>query len=225
MKYLLPVFLLICLAVCPAWAQNFHRIKADFSIKEMAPDGKTLLTLGTVYYDKSARQLVYQIRFPEAETWVVKDTVFYRFAGQKLTQRKKTFAMTETSIFHMSLHGSLPDYGLKNSSYKVVKVEKENNLVLTTWEPPTSFARSIGKIILSQQDKKLQGLAFFDPKNNLVSRQIFRNYVQEGGLSFPSEIIQITARGTEETTRLTTYTNVKVNDLQEDQLYHYPLPR
>jgi len=44
--------------------QHYFRMKADFSIKEKFGDGKMALTMGTIYYDRNYKKLVYDVKFP-----------------------------------------------------------------------------------------------------------------------------------------------------------------
>lgn len=219
-------FLLFIFLDSPIFAQQFFRIKADVSIKEKGADGKERLTMGQVYYDKTAKKIVYNIKFPEKETWVIVDTVLYRIVDKEIKDVKTIPAIAEFSIFHLSLNGGIADYGLKKSFYTIEKAEKENDMVITTWLAPEKFSKTFGKILLSQKDKKLFGVVFFSPANVLLSKQFFKNYTNVNGLEFPTEIVQITYpvnKAGEENYQLTTYKNIIVDDLKEDNIYNYKL--
>jgi len=207
------------------FAQDFFRIKADFSIKTKLPDGKQYLTMGTVYYDKTVRTTVYQIRFPEKEIWVNKDTNMYKIIDNKIISRQSVPAVIEFSIFHLTLNGNLADYGLKKTSFTIEKTEKDKGMVITTWKPPANFAKRLGKIMVSNQDKKLQGIIFFNPAGTIISKQFFKKYFNSNGLEFPSEIVQINYTNGKEGYELTTYSKILVNDLNEENIYNYRLPK
>ena len=99
--------LLLFLSVT-SFAQQFFRIKSDFSIKQKNADNTVSLTIGIAYYDKLAKKLVYKITFPEKETWVFKDTTFYVFKNDKFVTKKKSILIPEFSIFNLALNNKLP---------------------------------------------------------------------------------------------------------------------
>lgn len=205
------------------FGQQFYRIKADFSIKAKLQDGTSQLTMGTVYYDKTSKKLVYKIKFPEPEIWVTIDTLLYKISNEKIVEKQSVPAMTEFSIFHLSLNGRLPDYGLRNTFYSITKVDKDEDMVITTWEPATGLDKSLGKIMISNKKKRLFGIIFFDSENNTRSKQFFEEYNNYQGLDFPGKIVQISYIGEQENYQITTFKNVIINDVKESDMYNYSL--
>lgn len=200
--------------------QHFFRIKADFSIKEKLADGKDQLIMGTVYYDKNYKKLVYDIRFPEAETWVLRDTFFYSIKPDE-TEVFSFPAFTEFTMFHYALSGNLHDYGIDDKYYQVGNVIRDEGMVITTYHIIQELEDLIGDIIISQKDRKIYGIAFYDAEENLLNRQFFRDYVNVRGLEFPTRIIQIAYVNDQELYKETRFRNVKVNDLQDNHIYNY----
>lgn len=221
---------IINLIVLPQFAlgQQFFRIKADFSIKEKTSDGASRLTIGTVYYDKTYKKIVYQISFPEPETWVLEDTIVYKIKNNKIISKEKSIALNEFSIFHLALNGKLAKYGLENSFYKIAKVEKDQGMIITTWQPNEKMRKYMGKIVMSNIDKKLNGIVFFNPTETekVVSKQFFKDYIVVKGLPFPGRVIQfIYGKENKKATQITTYKNVSINQISEENMYNFQLPK
>ena len=108
------IFLSLCqLLPNRSVGQQFYKLKADFSIKEKFFDGTSRLLMGKVYYDKTVKKIVYNITFPEPETWVIQDTSFYRLKAKKLVSKQKSFLIPNSSIFHFALTGQLADWTKK----------------------------------------------------------------------------------------------------------------
>ncbi|MCH8905060.1 MAG: hypothetical protein IIA45_14230 [Bacteroidetes bacterium] len=204
--------------------QQFYRVKADFSIKEKNADSTSALTMGTVYYDKNVKQIIYEITFPRKETWILSDTTIYRLVEGKL--ESKTFApnMAEFTIFHLTLTGNLYNYGLEKSVYKIIKVEKEEDMVLSTWAPQGQLKEHFGNVIMSHKEKKLFGIVMLSKEEEKVlSRQFFRKYQNINGLEFPGEILQFTYKGDGENIKMTTFKNIIIDDVSENEIYNYSL--
>lgn len=226
------LFFGLLFSIFPSKAQQFYRIKADVSIKEKLPNGTSRLSVGKVYFDKLYGKIVYKFTFPVAETIVVQDTTIYRIStDNKLLQVQKALILPEFTIFHLALTNRLSDFGLKNASYELYKmsnVEKKEGKVITTWVPnDPSLNKYLGKLLMSNQNKRLDALAVYGPDGTLLSRQFFKNYVNVKGVEFPTQVTQLTysiQQNGGNTIQQTTYSSVQVDQANEDDIYRHPVP-
>jgi len=220
MKHL---FLLLLLFVSStSFAQQFYRIKTDFSIKQKNADNTTSLTIGTAYYDKLAKKLIYKISFPEKETWVFKDTLLYVFKNGVFFTKIKSILLPEFSIFHLALNNKLSDYGLKDSQFKIDKVEKEKSMVITTYKPSPKIAKTLGNVLVSTVDTKLNGVIFYTVKGEIASKIFYKEYKSFSGFAFPTKVTQFTY-GKGESLQQTTYKNIVIDQMTEDDVYNYTI--
>ncbi len=221
------IFAIIILlpAITAAQKEAYYRVRADFSIKEKSTDGKSSLTMGEVFFDRMKNKIIYNIRFPEKETWLFQDTLMYRVTKDKIEKSPLVPGFVDFSIFNLSLNNNLKDYGLKKSVYKVKSVVKEDNMVISTWSPLAEYENTLGDIKISVVDNKLYGVVFYNVKKRMIGKQIFSNYITIGSFAFPTEIINFSYKEDgQEIHQLTTYKNIKVNNWDED-LYNYTVPR
>lgn len=179
------------------------------------------LTMGRVYYDSKIRKLVYNISFPEKEVWVVKDSLIKTYKNGALVKQTTTISLVQSTLFHLALNGQLNDYGLSKSAYKITKVEKDADLVITTYSPPANLP-ALGEIVISTKNKSLYGVVFFDKEKKIISKQIIKSYANVSGLKFPTEIIQVYYKNNKEYYQVITFKNIKVNNLQNENFYNYP---
>ena len=208
----------------PVLAQEHYRMSADYTIKGKSPDGTQHLTIGTVYYDKNIKKIVFDVRFPQKETWVQQDTVLYKIKNGHLISKSNSLNISDFTIFSMALNGKLSDYGLKDSQFILSNVEKEGNNVISTWEPPTGYKNFMGKIMIMKNNDNITGVIFFNKDNIIISRQFFRKYKMINGMSFPTEIIIEKIINGEKFYEITTYENIKVDDYQNEDKYDYKIP-
>lgn len=219
-------FLIVFITVLPnsLIGQHYFRMKADFSIKEKFSDGKMALTMGTVYYDRTHKKLVYDVRFPEKEQWVILDTVFYKIKDNKVVLKQFIPMLPSATIFESALANNLDNFGLENSFYKLQNVEKDADLVISTWLPDKRLANIMGKIIISRKDNQLYGIAFYTVENELLKKQLFKGYLRSSGIAFPAEITDIMYKLAGKETKLTTFKNLVVNEMKNDAIYNYAVP-
>jgi hypothetical protein len=204
--------------------QHYFRLKADFSIKEKFHDGKMSLSRGSLYYDKVNDKLVYKLTFPEKELWVFKDTLFYRFVNKEFKSKQMVPFNPAATMFNNLLNNTMHNYGLEKSLYKIEKVEKDGDLVITTWRPDKRVAKAFGKVITSKKDNKLHGVAFYTPQNELIKKQFYKDYVKVAGIDVPTDVTEIHYLTTGKEIKQTTYRNVVINDMKDEEYYNYKLP-
>lgn len=219
------LILFLGFSFCQVNAQKFYRIKGEYSIKAKSADGKSQLTIGKFYYDKNIKKLVYQNTFPQKETWVSSDTLVYRIINDKVESKYKSPPIGQFSIFHLVLTNQINNYGLKNSPFTIQKVEKQNDLVITTWLPPKNLAAIFGKVLISNKNNRLFGMVFIDSKDKILRKQFFDRYQNFRGLEFPMEIVDITYTSDKENYQVTTYKNIEIDDVTEDYLYNFVIPK
>lgn len=224
------ILFLLLFGVLTAHAQQFYRIKADVSIKDKLSNGSYRLTVGKVYYDKTSLKVIYKLTFPQKETIIIKDTTLYKITKDSVLVQS-VLASNEFSIFHLALSGKLADYGLNSGNvakiYKISKVEKDKDgRVITTWSViEKQLMKTLGKIKMANANKKLDAIAFYDPKDKLLSQQFFKEYSNFNGVEFPKQVTQISYNtdGTQNIQQ-TTYKNIIIDQEDENEVYNYPIP-
>lgn len=231
MRFKITLFCLIVLASLISATTNLSvplhsRITCDFSIKEKRADGKTQLTMGKVFYDQKIKQIVYQIKFPEKEIRIVTEKYFYVIINGKLEKKEKNEVLPERSIFHLSLTNTMENYGLKSSAYKYQSTtDEEDGTHVSTWLPAKKNDNLYGKIMVSQKGTFIDGIILYNSKQELTKKCFYKDYIDVNHVFFPKSLIEISyLNNKEEDYQLTTYSNVKVDDEQENEMYGYRLP-
>jgi len=205
-------------------AQDHFRMSAEFTIKSKSPDGTQHLTIGDVFYDKNIKKIVFDVRFPQKETWVQQDTILYKVKNGALLSKSSSINISDFTIFSMALSGKLSDYGLKGSKFVLTNVEKERDNMISTWEPPQAYKKFMGKVMIMKNDDNISGVIFFDKDGYIISRQFFRKYENINGMLFPTEVIVEKNINGEKFYDITTYENVKVDDYKNEDKYDYKIP-
>ena len=192
------------------FSQQYYKLTSDISVKEKISETQFTLSKGKIEYNKYTNRTVLKFTFPIKETWILSKDSLTRIINGKIDSQIQTAPLHKYSVFRLFLKGTLKNYGLKESLYKIVEIEeKGNSLIYTTWKPEKEIEKfNLGKVILAQKDNKLNGIAFYDKSEKLISKQIFKDYVNLKGLYFPSKIIQITYTQNGEEYKITEFKNI-----------------
>ena len=58
----------------------------------------------------------------------------------------------------------------------------------------------------------------------MLGKQFYKKYTIVNNLNFPTEIVQIMYLDGKENHQITTFKNIEVNNLKNENYYNYPLP-
>lgn len=199
--------------------QNYFRISGDFTVKVKKSNGEMNLTRGKVFYDKNYKELIYDISFPQTEKWVIKDTLLIKARKDTIFSKTAIPSINEFTIFHLALNSNLNDFGLKNSVYKITKVEKKQDLVLSYWKIPNQ--ETLDYVIIAKKNNRLESVVMFGSGSKIVSKQFFKNYQKINAFEFPLQIVQLLYDDAgKESYQVTEFQNIRVNDMDNSKLYH-----
>ena len=205
-------------------AQQAYRLKADFMMKVKRADSTFNLSKGKVYYDRNIRKLTFDVAFPEKEIYVSKDTILYTFVCDTLKQQTTSPIIPEHSYFNFILNDKFNSYGLEESSFSVGNIERNKDLVITTWNPPEAMQHVIGKILIGTKNKRLYSVIIQNTNFEIINRQIFKNYVHIKGTDIPSEVLNVTYLDSGgKLYQIISLSNIVLNEDSESKLYNYPV--
>lgn len=211
-----------------ATAQDHYRFKAEFSIKEKLEGEGSQLIMGTVYYDKYVTKVVYDVQFPEPKTYVMKDTSLYILEAGEETEVLTAPPLSEYTFFHLLLQQQLKSFGLNetNSGFELKDVERSDGMVISTYEPLEQMQEVFGNVLVSLKRQQLYGVVIMDPDKTVMNKQIFREYIDKGGLQVPTEVIYFNYLDDGRVhKKITTFKNIEINDPNEDDKYDFPASR
>lgn len=204
-------------------AQHYYRIECDISIKNKVAGEDGMLVLGRAYYDKVAGKVVFDIRFPEKEVWVIEDTLVSVHKDGETRQTRGMEQYTQATIFHLILEGDLNNFGLHGTMYAMDKVRRDEEMVITTWVPRQGN-QALGKIHTSTIDGALHGVVFENALGKVIGRQLFRDYLTIRGLQVPTEIIQVFYGEEAEEYQVYSLSNIRINHEGNEDLYNFRGP-
>jgi hypothetical protein len=206
-------------------SQNFFRFKAEITIKVKSPDGIIQYTKGLIHYDKNIKKVLYSISFPEKEEYISVDTLVYKYRNNILISTQGNPLKPEFSIFHFILNNDLPDFGLKNSSFKIANAEKSNGSIFTKWVPPKNIDFPLGKILISTMNKRLHLVLIYNKSDELINRQIFKKYAFINGMEVPHEILTVGYQSDKKSYQMIEFKNVMINEQGNDKDYDFLIPK
>lgn len=206
------------------FGQDFFRISADVSIKTKGFDGKMMLVVGKVYYDKNEKKTVYAMRFPYKEYWVQQDTILYKIVNDTVKSTSNVSVMDGSNLYQILLNQKLGDFGLGQGMFDVIDIWESGDLVITTLKPKPPADQVLSKIVLENSNTFITKITVFDKKDQPVMIQSFTKYENIKGLNIPLEMVKVMINNNQTSTELMKLSNIKLNDFENNSFYNYPIP-
>ncbi|MBM3410580.1 MAG: hypothetical protein FJY18_02985 [Bacteroidetes bacterium] len=204
----------------PILGQQAYRIKAECTVKSKTVGSHEAgLIMGTVYYDVRIGRLIFDVKFPEKETWVFVDSVQWTIRNDTLISIKPSSLKPKLSVLHLSLNQQLGGFGLEQSGYTMTSVKTEQGLVISNWSPPAAARKKMGTIALASQERQLKSVIFYHPNGKILRKQFFRKYQKISNVSLPTEVIDEIYNQDKKLFQSTEYKNTVINDQAPD--FHY----
>jgi hypothetical protein len=186
---------------------------AHYTTKEVFQDGSVKLTKGEIFYRSVEKQLVYKNLIPSPQSIVIQDSLLRVYESNKLQNSFPYPNLLDFSIFHLILTSKLKDYGLHDTPFQIVETKKERGVVLTRWEVPHKTKSSLKAFEMAQKDGKLVGLISLGENDQVISKQIFSEYIYVDGLWVPQKSMEIKYNeegGSHK--KMMTFSKIKLND-------------
>ncbi len=215
---------MLAIPLLSGFGQSYFRISGDMTIKSKSAMGDQAMTMGKVFFDRNFSKIIYNISFPEPETWLTTDSLTYRIVNDSIVAKQLSIGMAEFSVFNLALNSHLPDFGLTKSTYHIYNVELDGDNIITTWAPQENMKEKMGNIMVSTKDKRLLGVVFLNVEGIVLRKQFFEEYQDISGILFPSKIVEIAYGPEGENYQISNFRNLKLNELENNFSYNYQLP-
>ena len=192
----------------------YSRIESDISIKEIFPDGTKSLMLGKVFFDVENNSIVYHIAFPEKETMVLKDSLVLSKKDSVFNKKISSSQLIDFSIYKLSLAGELKTFGLDQSKFLLGRISENDGEVSSEWIP--KIENPPFKIIISQANNKITGIALVESSGKILNKQFFKKYQKVGRISFPTEILEISYTASGVYKKMMTHSEIKLDNYSDE---------
>jgi len=163
-------------------------ISAAFNLTELR-ENNLHQSSGTINYSPD-NALTVHVLTPLNQWMIFKgDTlsIFYPVENKLIKMPSRSGEVT-LPIFKLLINTNLEGLGLVKAGYTLFETQVENNKITAVWKPPKAAERILGDLIATYVNDSLMSIVAFDPKDKIVSRQIFSEYIANNGGFFPTKL-------------------------------------
>ncbi len=186
-KILARAFFLLCLLMINI-SIAAETISAVFQLTELRGESSHQSS-GVIYYNQE-KALTAHVTSPLDQWMIFKgDTLSIYYPDEnKLIKMPSRSGEVTLPIFQLLINTNLEDLGLVKAGYTLNDTRVENGKITAVWKPPSTAKKILGDLIATYMHDSLISIVAFDPKDRVVSRQIFSNYMESEGKLFPGHL-------------------------------------
>jgi outer membrane lipoprotein-sorting protein len=169
-------------------------ISAAFQLTEHR-DETSHLSSGFIYYSPE-KALAAHVISP-LEQWMIfrGDTLSIFYPNEnKLIKIPSRGGEVTLPIFQLIINTSLEDLGLVAAGYTLNDTRLENDKITAIWKPPSTAEKILGDLIATYMHDSLMSIVAYNPKEKIVSQQIYSDYLISEGMLFPGHL-EVTTYG------------------------------
>lgn len=223
LRYMLPFLVLVLVAFAPPITQLSMKLTT-----RVVKKGKSVTSSGELYYKSSNGNMV--TRFISPQEYLVMTNAtgefsVYNSADNTVSQAQGRDYSSENSFVYFFLRNKTFDMGLGASGFRLRNTRFEENMTITTWDPPIEMAGSLSKAELVQENNRPIFMGFFNSEGKPTQKVYYSKYEQIGDLRIPTTIteIQFEAKGDSSITKRM-YSDIRINDQVDTQWLNFRIP-
>lgn len=204
-----------------------QKIGVDMIAKSVH-NGKSVSAKAEVYYQTSGGLMVTHFTSPFEQIVITNSKGEFKNYDVKkntLMQSQGLDYSSKNSFFYFFLSGKTQDLGLTTFGYTLTDTRIDNEMVITTWKPPSDAVSTIKKVEIVHENQIPVFMGFFDSEGKPAQKIFYSNYQNVQNIRMPMNIteFQYLSDGDSIVSRRS-YSNIRINESVENTYLNFKIP-
>jgi len=180
-----------------------------------------------IYYNKEKDAVVthhyYPVEFVKMSNRFGEMKIYFPKTNTVTIQQNQLLSTTNELLYYF-VNNKLTDLGLSKEGFKLIATTREEDIIITTWQAPTSL-KVINQIKIVLKDM-LPIYAEYLGLDGFIKKKIYYSkYSDFKTFRIPLRITEISFESkTDSTIRLSTFSNVRTTDFPDDNYFNFKIP-
>jgi hypothetical protein len=180
-----------------------------------------------IYYNKEKDAVVthhyYPVEFVKMSNRFGEMKIYFPKTNTVTIQQNQLLSTTNELLYYF-VNNKLTDLGLSKEGFKLIATTREEDMIITTWQAPTSL-KVINQIKIVLKDM-LPIYAEYLGLDGFIKKKIYYSkYSDFKTFRIPLRITEISFESkTDSTIRLSAFSNVRTTDFPDDNYFNFKIP-
>jgi hypothetical protein len=141
-----------------------------------------------------------------------------------VTIQQNQLLSTTNELLYYFINNKMTDLGLSKEGFKLVTTNREEELIVTTWQAPTSL-KVIYQIKIVFKDMLPVYAEYIGTDRTIKKKIYYSKYTDFKSFMMPLRITEISFENTTDSTiRLSTFSNVLTTDFPDNNYFDFKIP-
>jgi hypothetical protein len=180
-----------------------------------------------IYYNKEKDAIVthhyYPVEFVKISNRFGEMKIYFPKSNTVTTQQNQSLSSTNELLYYF-INNKVTDLGLSREGFKLISTTREEDMMITTWQAPTSL-KVINEVKIVFRDM-LPIYAEHVGIDGFIKKKIYYSkYTDFNTFSMPLRITEVSFESkTDSTIRLSTFSNVRTFDFPDNSYFDFKIP-
>lgn len=180
-----------------------------------------------IYYNKEKDAIVthhyYPAEFVKISNRFGEMKIYFPKSNTVTVQQDQLLSTTNEFLYYF-VNNKVTDLGLTREGFKLISTSREEDMMITTWQGPTSL-KVINEVKIVFKNM-LPIYAEYIGIDGFIKKKIYYSkYSDFNTFSMPLRITEVSFESkTDSTIRLSTFSNVRTNDFPDNSYFEFKIP-
>jgi hypothetical protein len=191
-------------------------------------NGKVIITKADIFYKYNEGVMISHYTYPLNYVFITNSKgeakVYYPDKNEVIIQRNTAFS-TENDVLYYFLNNKFENLGLQDDGFLLKESHFEDQMMISTWEPPANVQSSVSKIKMAHENSLPIYSAYYNTKDKVVKKIYYSDYMTSSSCVLPLRVTEIEyIKGGDSIVSRKVYSDIKLDRLANDSYFNFIIP-
>lgn len=229
MKFFPAIFfsLMLLLIASFNWFIPIHKISVEM-VARSVHKGKSVTAKAEVFYQTTGGLMVTHFTSPFEQVVITNSKGEYKnydVQNNTLMQSQGLDYSSKNSFFYCFLSGKTQDMGLAAYGYSLRDTRVENEMVITTWNPPAGTSVNLSKVEIVHENLLPVFMGFYNTEGRPAQKIFYSNYQNVQDIRMPMNITEFQYLADNDSiVSRRSYSNIQINESVANTYLNFKIP-
>jgi len=191
--------------------------------------GNLMQVKADIYYQYTEGKIVIHYTYPKEYIFISNTKgeakIYYPSENKVYIKQNDLFSIENELLFYFFANRT-NDLGLKDIGFSLAETKFEDNLMISSWNPPANLASNIGRVEMVHEEYMPIYTAYYSTKNIVVRKTYYYDYQSYGQFYLPEKITEISYTSEKDSiVSRKIYSDVKMGNDANNSYFNYTIPK
>lgn len=207
-------------------SQEAGKVSVSQEVQVLSKGTKNIFR-SDIFYNRENDVIIvhhtYPSDFVKISNRLGEEKIYFPKTNTVSIQQDATFSSSNDLLYYF-VNNKTSDMGLAREGFKLISTEREEGLLVTTWQAPPSL-KVINLVKMVFRDMLPVYAEYTDPKGKTIKKIYYNRYSDQSSFSLPMRITEISYEGKSDSViRLSVFSDVRTSGFPDTNYFDFKIP-